>query len=89
MADHDNICCKESHCGKQDLKARGCFGLWIIVQSVWEFCHIDFDFPGFSLNTIPNPETNEITVSLSGVYEISADLVVVNNELETSLFTIN
>ncbi|MDM5284424.1 hypothetical protein [Peribacillus frigoritolerans] len=66
----------------------GCFGL-IIVQSVWEFCHIDFDFLGFSLNTIPNPETNEITVSLSGVYEISADLVVVTNELETSLFTIN
>ncbi|WP_249599534.1 hypothetical protein [Peribacillus frigoritolerans] len=66
-------------------RTRGCFGL-IIVNSVWEFCLIDFDFPGFSLNTIPNPETNEITVSLSGVYEISADLVVVTNELETSLF---
>ncbi|MEI2471651.1 hypothetical protein V8V75_19140, partial [Peribacillus frigoritolerans] len=69
-------------------RTRGCFGL-IIVQSVWEFCHIDFDFRGFSLNTIPNPETNEITVSLSSVYEISADLVVVTNELDTSLFTIN
>ncbi|MEW5548501.1 hypothetical protein ABGT22_00720 [Peribacillus frigoritolerans] len=53
------------------------------------FCHIDFDFPGFSLNTIPNPETNEITVTLSGVFEISADLVVVTNELETALFMIN
>ncbi|CAH0169042.1 MULTISPECIES: hypothetical protein [Peribacillus] len=66
-------------------RTRGCFGLWIIVQSVWEFCHIDFDL----LNTIPNPETNEITVSLSGVYEKSADLVVITNELETALFTIN
>ncbi|WP_214768247.1 hypothetical protein [Bacillus sp. ISL-57] len=74
---------------KRTSRTRGCFGLWIIVQSVREFCHIDFDFPGFSLNTIPNPETNEITVSLSGVYEISADLVVVTNELETALFMIN